>query len=121
MEFTLRGLDHVQVAAPPGCEERARWFYGQVLGMAEIAKPESLRARGGVWFQCGQHQLHVGVDPGFTPATKAHPAIRVSGIQSLRERLARLHVSFTPDELLPGAKRIYVDDPFGNRLEFLES
>ncbi len=74
-----------------------------------------------MWFQCGEHQLHVGVEASFARAAKAHPALRVTGIQSLMERLARYGVSYTPDELLPGAVRIYVNDPFGNRLEFLES
>ncbi len=121
MGFLILGIDHVQVAAPPGCEERARRFYGEVLGMTELPKPEALRSRGGVWFQCGEQQLHVGVETAFVAAVKAHPAIRITGIQSLRERLTRLGVAFTPDELSPGRERIYVSDPFGNRLEFLES
>ncbi len=120
MAYEVRGIDHVQVAAPPGCEERARWFYGEVLGMTEVAKPPALQARGGVWFQCGEHQLHVGVETSFAPALKAHPALRVAGLPGLQERLSRLGVPFTPDELLPGAARIYVNDPFGNRLELLE-
>jgi catechol 2,3-dioxygenase-like lactoylglutathione lyase family enzyme len=72
------GLDHVQVAAPRGCEVEARRFYGTLLGLVEIEKPESLRERGGVWFHCGEQQLHVGVEEGFAPAQKAHPAIRVA-------------------------------------------
>ena len=121
MEHLIRGVDHVQVAAPPGGETRARWFYGEVLGMPEIPKPEPLRSRGGVWFQCGEHQLHVGVELEFAAAAKAHPAIRVSGLEALKQRLSAQGVKFTPDDVLPGTARIYVNDPFGNRLEFLES
>ncbi len=70
----LSGIDHVQLAAPAGCEDDARAFFGELLGLDEIEKPEALRARGGAWFQVGAQQLHVGVEPGFAPARKAHPA-----------------------------------------------
>jgi catechol 2,3-dioxygenase-like lactoylglutathione lyase family enzyme len=75
------GLDHVQVAAPRGCEDQARRFYGDLLGLAEVEKPETLRARGGVWFRCGEQQVHVGVEDRFTAAQKAHPALRVAAGQ----------------------------------------
>jgi catechol 2,3-dioxygenase-like lactoylglutathione lyase family enzyme len=83
------GFDHVQVAAPRGCEAEARRFYGNLLGLVEVEKPESLRGRGGVWFRCGEQQLHVGVEHGFAPARKAHPAIRVAAgeLDALAERL----------------------------------
>jgi hypothetical protein len=75
----ITGLDHVQVAAPPGCEAEARRFYGELLGLEEIAKPEPLRAAGGAWFSLGAQQLHVGVAEPFTAAAKAHPALAVAG------------------------------------------
>ncbi|MCL6445349.1 MAG: VOC family protein [Alicyclobacillus sp.] len=120
MVHSFYGLDHVQLAAPPGCEEQARHFFRAILGMEEIEKPEPLKPNGGVWFQCGNHQLHIGVDRNFVPAKKAHPAIHVRNLDALRERLERHGIIVRDDELLPGAKRFYVDDPFGNRLEFLE-
>ena len=79
----ITGLDHVQVAAPPGCEAEARAFYGTLLGLVEHPKPPALAARGGVWFGW----LHVGVAADFAPATKAHPALRVTGLEALAERL----------------------------------
>ena len=118
--FWISGLDHVQLAAPTGCESEARHFFGVILGMKEITKPEELRKRGGVWFQCGVHQIHIGVDPYFVAAKKAHPAIHVKELPMLMERLISYGISVTNDELLPGAKRFYANDPFGNRLEFLE-
>ena len=118
--FRIAGIDHVQLAGPPGCEDRARWFFGEVLGMAELPKPEALRARGGVWFACGKHQLHIGIEPEFQPAWKAHPAIRVQGLAGLKARLSQAGMRFAEDTLLPDAARTYVDDPFGNRLEFVE-
>jgi catechol 2,3-dioxygenase-like lactoylglutathione lyase family enzyme len=108
-------LDHVQVAAPPGCETEARAFYGELLGLVEVEKPESLRGRGGVWFQ----QLHVGVEEDFRPARKAHPALRVSDIDGLATRLTTLGKLIEWDDSLPGIRRFYTSDPWGNRIELL--
>ncbi len=78
MNFSFYGIDHIQLAAPEGCEDEARNFFATLLGWTEIPKPENLRKRGGVWFQCGIHQVHIGVQKDFVPATKAHPAFQVS-------------------------------------------
>jgi catechol 2,3-dioxygenase-like lactoylglutathione lyase family enzyme len=106
-------IDHVQVAAPPGCEEEARAFYGGVLGLREVEKPEALRARGGVWFE----HLHVGVEEPFTPARKAHPAFVVDDIDALAARIGDVQW----DDAVPRVRRFYASDPFGNRLEFAQS
>src|ERR1700733_6932199 len=115
-------LDHVQIAAPRGCEAEARAFYGQLLGLKELEKPASLEKRGGVWFAIGDHQLHVGVDERFTPARKAHPAFRWADDGELRAVAARLSAAGVRvgwDEQLPGVRRFFSSDPWGNRLEFL--
>jgi catechol 2,3-dioxygenase-like lactoylglutathione lyase family enzyme len=117
----IEDLDHVQVAMPPGGEERARAFYGDLLGLAEIPKPANLAARGGVWFAVGPRQLHLGVDPDFRPARKAHPALRVRDLAELVERCRAAGVAVVEDEPLAGFDRVYVADPFGNRLEILEA
>ena len=120
----IAGIDHVQVAAPPGCEEQARAFYGGLLGLEEIAKPEPLAARGGCWFAVGRQELHVGVAEPFAPAAKAHPALRVDTAEELRDLAGRLSAAghaVSWDEALPGTERFYVADPFGNRLELLAS
>ena len=114
----IRGLDHVQIAAPAGCEEEARRFYGGVLGLAEVRKPTALAGRGGVWFACGAQQLHIGVAADFAPAAKAHPALRVASIEELRA-LAELLEPVAWDDSLPGVARFYARDPWGNRLELL--
>ncbi|MFI7009852.1 glyoxalase [Streptomyces sp. NPDC050145] len=116
----IAGLDHVQLAAPVGSEELLRGFYGEVLGMTEIAKPAVLAARGGCWFSAGAVQLHLGVEEDFRPARKAHPGILVRGIEAFGERLAGFGVDVTWDAALPGYRRFYALDPVGNRLEFLE-
>ena len=116
----IRGIDHVQLAMPPGREEEARAFYGGLLGMPEVAKPAVLAARGGVWFRAGETQVHLGVEADFRPARKAHPALLVRGLQDLAARLRAAGVAVLDDEALPGYERVYVSDPFGNRLELLE-
>ncbi|HLJ86747.1 MAG TPA: VOC family protein [Candidatus Angelobacter sp.] len=117
----IAGIDHVQIAAPAGCEAAARTFYGELLGMQEIEKPPILRARGGCWFQCGSQQLHIGVEADFRAAKKAHPAFAVSRFEKLRGFLLASGISVTDDDSLPGVRRFYADDPWGNRLEFMES
>jgi catechol 2,3-dioxygenase-like lactoylglutathione lyase family enzyme len=115
-------LDHVQLAAPPDCEAEARRFFGGLLGLRELEKPEPLRPRGGAWFALGDgRQLHVGVEEPFTPARKAHPAFRVpaAALDELAGRLAAAGESVVWDDSLPGVRRFYTADPWGNRLELL--
>lgn len=114
------GVDHVQLAAPPGSEDPARDFYIGKLGMKEIPKPSHLAVRGGVWFCCGDQQIHIGIEANFRPALKAHPALHIRDCNALRQQLTQAGVEVVDDEPLPGALRFYVFDPFGNRLEILQ-
>jgi catechol 2,3-dioxygenase-like lactoylglutathione lyase family enzyme len=118
--FWFRGIDHVQLAAPPGCEDTARRFFAGVLGWTEVPKPDHLARRGGLWFQCGAQEVHIGVQPDFVPARKAHPAFSVKDLAAFREHVVANGLDPIDDEPLPGARRFYLTDPFGNRLEFLE-
>ena len=111
----IRRLDHVQLAMPAGGEDVARAFFAGLLGFTEVPKPERLAGRGGCWFEAGEATVHLGVDPDFRPARKAHPAIVVRGLAALIERLREAGVPVTED-----AESVYVDDPFGNRMELLE-
>ena len=113
----ITGIDHVQIAAPADGEEAARRFYGALLGLRELDKPEALRARGGAWFACGGQQLHVGLEEPFAPARKAHPALLVSDLDALAARLEAAGVPVAWDDAIPGVRRFYAEDPFGNRLE----
>ncbi|GAA3978965.1 VOC family protein [Streptomyces plumbiresistens] len=117
----ITAVDHVQLAAPPGSEERLRAYYVGVLGMTEVPKPPVLAARGGCWFQVGGVQLHLGIETDFRPAKKAHPGLRVTDIGAYAARLEARGVAVTWDHDLPGHRRFYSADPVGNRLEFLES
>lgn len=116
----VRGLDHLQLAMPRGREAEARAFYGDILGLPELTKPANLAGRGGVWFELGTQQLHLGVESDFHPAKKAHPAFLVRDLAGLRARLERHGYRPYEDEPLDGYQRCYVADPFGNRLELME-
>jgi catechol 2,3-dioxygenase-like lactoylglutathione lyase family enzyme len=115
----LDGVDHVQLAAPAGCAEDARRFFGHLLGLEELEKPLALRDRGGVWFRVGAQQLHIGVEEPFAPARKAHPAFSVTGYDELLDRLRAAGVAVTDDHSLPDVRRCYVNDPWGNRVELI--
>jgi catechol 2,3-dioxygenase-like lactoylglutathione lyase family enzyme len=116
----ILGIEHVQLAAPAGCEEKARWFFGEVLGLQELPKPPELAKRGGCWFQCGSQQLHIGVEKDFAPAKKAHPAFAVSDLERLKQRFSASGIALKDDDADPDVHRIFVNDPWGNRLEFVE-
>lgn len=114
-------IDHVQLAMPAGDEQKARDFYFGLLGIPEVPKPPALAARGGVWFEEGAVKVHLGVEPDFRAAKKAHPAFSVRGLRELTRRLREAGVEVVEDESLPGTDRVYVADPFGNRLELMEA
>jgi len=118
---TVVGIDHVQVAAPSGCEQAARAFYSGLLGMVELPKPESIRTRGGAWFRAGPQELHVGVEVPFSPARKAHPGLVVDDLGELAGRLTAAGFDPQPDASIAGIARFFVDDPFGNRLEIRQA
>jgi catechol 2,3-dioxygenase-like lactoylglutathione lyase family enzyme len=113
-------FDHVQLAMPAGEEPAAVAFYDGLLGVPAVAKPQHLAARGGCWFERGELKIHLGVDPDFRPARKAHPALVVSGLGELVDRLRGAGVAVRDDEPLGGHDRVYVDDPFSNRIELME-
>lgn len=117
MTFIIKKIDHIQLAAPQGSEEKARNFYTDLLGFQEIEKPTPLKKRGGVWFAVGNQQVHIGIAEPFVPAKKAHPAFEVDNLERLKHHLSARGITLQEDENLSGAKRFYIFDP---RLEFLE-
>jgi len=118
--YRVYSLDHVQLAMPAGQEDRAREFYRGILGLTEIAKPPRLAKRGGVWFAGADLQLHLGVEQDFRPAKKAHPALVVEQLDALIERCREAGIEVLPDEPLEGRRRVFIQDPFGNRIELIE-
>jgi catechol 2,3-dioxygenase-like lactoylglutathione lyase family enzyme len=114
-------LDHVQLAMPVGRETEAEAFYRDVLGFAVPQKPEPLASRGGRWFASGNVRVHLGVEDDFRPARKAHPALLVEDFDDLIAKLDASAATWRWNHELPGARRLYVDDPFGNRIELIDS
>lgn len=112
-------IEHVQLAMPPGREADARAFYAGLLGIPEVAKPAALARRGGAWFEHGPVKIHLGVDADFRPARKAHPALLVRDLRAMAYRLREAGADVVEDPL-EGWVRVYVTDPFGNRIELME-
>lgn len=106
---------------PRGHEAEADAFYGEVLGLAVVPKPEPLASRGGRWYAAGDVRLHLGVEDGFRPARKAHPALRVADLDDLLARLDATGAPWRFDDELPAVRRAYVEDPFGNRIELIDA
>jgi catechol 2,3-dioxygenase-like lactoylglutathione lyase family enzyme len=117
--MAILALDHVQVAITPGGEDAARRFYSAVLGMPEVPKPATLAGRGGVWFACGAQQLHCGVEETVAPSRR-HPALRTDDLDTIRARLEAAGFPIRTDAELPGYRRFYTEDPFGNRIECIQ-
>jgi catechol 2,3-dioxygenase-like lactoylglutathione lyase family enzyme len=116
----LQGLHHMQLAMPRGEEDTARRFFVGVLGMTEVDKPPALAARGGAWFREARLELHLGVEDDFRPARKGHPGILVDDLDDVVRRLHEADQDVAWDDGFPGFRRVYAQDPFGNRLEFLQ-
>ena len=113
-------IDHVQVAIPVAGEERARAFYSGILGFREIEKPRQMAERKSIWFVAGTVNLHLGIEPNFTPAKRAHPAFVVEGLDAILAACDSAGISSKPDTSFNGLRRVHVFDPFGNRLELME-
>ena len=116
----VRRLDHILLAMPAGRESDARKFYQGILGIPEAMKPPNLAARGGCWFEDGELKIHLGVETNFAPARKAHPAFIVDDLAGLQAILIKAGYPVAHDQPLEGYDRIFVDDPFGNRIELMQ-
>jgi catechol 2,3-dioxygenase-like lactoylglutathione lyase family enzyme len=120
MATMLQSLDHVLLAMPAGREAEARAFYQGLLGIPEVEKPANLVPRGGCWFAAGAIKIHLGVERDFQPARKAHPAFLVEDVRAIAQKLTAAGCLMAEDEPLAGYERIYVYDPFGNRIELMQ-
>jgi catechol 2,3-dioxygenase-like lactoylglutathione lyase family enzyme len=118
--MAIVGIDHVQLAIPPGRDAEARQFYRELMGLIEVPKPEALRVRGGMWFQAGPVQIHLGVEDGMRPSAKAHPALVVDDLDALRARLVAAGFEWRDDQEIPNVRRAHIRDPFGNRIELIQ-
>ncbi len=105
---------------PAGGEYEAIAFYESVLRLTHVPKPPHLAARGGCWFEDNDLKVHLGVDADFRPATKAHPAFVVVDLPALVADISLAGYRVVEDEPLEGFNRVFVYDPFGNRIELME-
>lgn len=117
----ILSLDHVQLAIPGGGEKRARSFYSGILGLTEVAKPASMAGRSSIWLTAGPVNLHLGVEEEFHPAKRAHPALVVDNLDDILAACERAGLPTRPDKSFNNFRRVHVFDPFGNRLELMES
>ena len=113
-------LDHIQLAIPKDREPQARAFWCDLIELKEIPKPEALQARGGLWLDLSGSELHLGVESPFSPAKKAHPGFQINDITTLAARLTKANHVIIWDTSIKNRQRFFTQDPFGNRLEFLQ-
>jgi catechol 2,3-dioxygenase-like lactoylglutathione lyase family enzyme len=118
--MSILSLDHVQLAIPVGGEDRAREFYTGILGLSEVEKPAPMAGRNSIWFAAGTANVHLGIEPDFHPAKRAHPALVVEGLDGILALCERAGLPTRPDTSFYGFRRVHVFDPFGNRLELME-
>jgi catechol 2,3-dioxygenase-like lactoylglutathione lyase family enzyme len=116
----ILSLNHVQIAIPIASQDRARAFYSGILGFTEIEKPPQMADRKSLWFVAGAVNLHLGIEPDFTPAKRAHPAFVVDGLDQILAACERASITIKPDTSFNNFRRVHVFDPFGNRLELME-
>ena len=119
--MTLRAIDHVQIAIPVGGEEQARPFYGALLGLTEVPKPAEMAERGGAWFEAPGVKVHLGVEQDFRANVKAHVAFVVDDVAAIARRAAAAGYETRANDEIDGVERVFIFDPFGNRLEFLKA
>ena len=118
--MAILSIEHVQVAIPVGGEERARAFYAGILGFVEVEKPAAMAKRNSIWFTAGSVSLHLGLEPDFHPAKRAHPALIVDTMDQILAACENAGLVVKPDVSFNGFRRVHVFDPFGNRLELME-
>jgi catechol 2,3-dioxygenase-like lactoylglutathione lyase family enzyme len=114
------GIDHVQIAVPPGSEAECRRFYLDVLGFAEIARPAATAGRSFLWVKAGDQQVHFRADPDHRAAKLAHPGFLVADAEAYARRLADAGCEVVRADAI-NENRFHIRDPFGNRLEFIDA
>jgi catechol 2,3-dioxygenase-like lactoylglutathione lyase family enzyme len=118
MSIGITVIDHVQIAAPRALEPEVLQFYREVLGLTEIPKPEELKGRGGAWFQTGNLQMHIGIDPeGGGPKSKRHVCFLVGDLAAAKAAVVAKGVAIEEENVAEGLARFFIRDPAGNRIE----
>ena len=120
----LLGIDHVQLAMPPGeaAEADADRFYGGVLGLTRVPKPAGTCPAGGCWFEAPSRAAPPRCARTTSgPPRKAHPALLVDDIDAVCQHIVAAGGEVRPRPTMPGIRRLHTDDPFGNRIELIQA
>ena len=116
--ITFKRLNHVHICVPKEKEDEARAFYGGVMGLKEIPKPQSLIANGGMWYEIADIELHIGIEVAM-PRSRRHSAFEISDVAEARKFLED-KVQIVEEPVIPGRVRFAFIDPFGNKIELLQ-
>ena len=119
MKIDFKRIDHIQICIPRGKEDDARKFYTDILGLKEIEKPDSLKPNGGIWYEMGDIQIHIGMEDKEN-YSKRHPAFEVEYLDLVKKYLKEKNILIKEEISIPGIKRFSFKDPFGNKIELLE-
>jgi catechol 2,3-dioxygenase-like lactoylglutathione lyase family enzyme len=112
-------VDHFHICVPEERLEEAKEFYTGVMGLKLIYRPDHLFSGAGYWFDIGNKQLHIGVEPAL-PQSIRHTAMQVADIAQARAHLIKNGIKITEEAPIPGRMRFAFTDPFGNRMELLQ-
>jgi catechol 2,3-dioxygenase-like lactoylglutathione lyase family enzyme len=117
MSLGITVIDHVQIAAPKALEAETLRFYRDILGLTEIPKPAELQGRGGAWFQTGNLQMHIGIDPDGGPKSKRHVCFLVTDLPKAKAQIQAAGITIEEESVAEGLSRFFIRDPAGNRIE----
>ena len=109
------GVHHVAIQVND--VDAARAFYGGVLGLEELERPDL--PGGGAWFRVGLHELHIGVEDGHVAPARQHFALQVGDLDAAVAAIEAQGVSVRKTGLtFPGAgHQAFLRDPSGNLIE----
>ena len=115
-------VNHVNVTVPAALEEAAKHFYGTVLGLQQIPKPEGTRQYVGAWYELGGIQLHLSIEDNVqNEASERHVCYQVTDAASAELQFRHAGIEIIPDKRpVKGTSRFFVRDPGGNMIEITE-
>jgi catechol 2,3-dioxygenase-like lactoylglutathione lyase family enzyme len=122
MKLKAKRLNHITLSVPAGEHDKAREFYGGLLGLEEVPRPEALNeVYDLIWFKFLDILLHLDFTPPWTkPAENRHVAVEVEDLPAFRRYLEARHATIREAVAMPDRDRFYLLDPFGNYFELLE-
>jgi glyoxylase I family protein len=104
--------------------DKARTFYGDIIGLREIT--ERPLTFPGLWYDLGNAQLHLILDPDFQTAIASsdqwgrspHLALHITDLTPIRHTLDRQGIAYQSSA--SGRPALFVRDPDGNTIELAQ-